>query len=84
MVSVDEQRKKGGNPDICSVHQYNAYFFEPDDKRLAQLYSDCRSGKMLCGECKALLFEKVWKFLEEHQARREKAKDTIEDFFVRD
>jgi tryptophanyl-tRNA synthetase len=84
MVSVDEQRKKGGNPDICSVHQYNAYFFEPDDKKLAQLYSDCRSGKMLCGECKALLFEKVWKFLEEHQARREKAKDTIEDFFVRD
>jgi tryptophanyl-tRNA synthetase len=66
------------------VHAYNAYFFEPDDKKLAKLNSDCRTGKIMCGECKNLLFEKVWKFLEEHQKRREKAKDVIEDFFVRD
>ena len=84
MVSVEEQRKKGGNPDVCSVHAYHTYFFEPDDKKLAQLYVDCRSGKMLCGECKNILFDKVWKFLEDHQRKREKAKDTIEDFFVRD
>jgi tryptophanyl-tRNA synthetase len=84
MVSVEEQRKKGGNPDVCSVHAYHTYFFEPDDKKLAQLYADCRSGKMLCGECKNILFEKIWKFLEDHQRKREKAKDRIEDFFVRD
>ncbi|MBU1914190.1 MAG: tryptophan--tRNA ligase [Candidatus Thermoplasmatota archaeon] len=83
-VSVDEQRKLGGNPDICSVHAYNTYFFEPDDKKLAKLYDDCRAGKIMCGECKLQLFEKVWKFLDEHQKRREKAKDVIEDFFVRD
>lgn len=84
MVSVEEQRKKGGNPDVCSVHQYNTYFFEPDDKALAKLYDDCRSGKILCGECKNLLFDKVWKFLEEHQKKRLEAKDKLEDFFVRD
>jgi tryptophanyl-tRNA synthetase len=83
-VSVEEQKKLGGDPDICSVHAYNAYFFEPDDKKLAKLYSDCKTGKIMCGECKNLLFEKVWKFLEEHQKRRQKAKDVIEDFFVRD
>ncbi len=83
-VSVEEQRKLGGDPDICSVHAYNTYFFEPDDARLAKLYSDCKSGKIMCGECKQLLVEKVWKFLEEHQTRREKARDVIEDFFVRD
>ena len=83
-VSVDEQRKLGGNPEICSVYQYQSYFFEPDDEKLKKLYADCRSGTILCGECKGLLFEKVWKFLEEHQIRREKAKDKLDEFFVRD
>lgn len=83
-VSVEEQRKLGGNPDVCAVHQYNLYFFEPDDKALQKLYDDCRAGRIMCGECKTLLFEKVWKFLEEHQRKREKAKDLVEEFFVRD
>ncbi|MBN1678037.1 MAG: tryptophan--tRNA ligase [Candidatus Thermoplasmatota archaeon] len=83
-VSVEEQRKLGGNPEICSVHAYNMFLFEPDDDKLAKLYSDCKSGKILCGECKQLLLDKVWKYLEEHQRKREKAKDVIEDFFVRD
>src|SRR4030065_2904817 len=48
-VSVEEQKKLGGNPDVCSVHAYNTYFFEPDDKRLASLYSDCRAGQITCG-----------------------------------
>ncbi|HIJ17676.1 MAG TPA: tryptophan--tRNA ligase [Thermoplasmata archaeon] len=83
-VSVEEQRKLGGNPDICSVFQYQAYFFEPDDTKLAKLQADCRSGGIMCGECKTILFEKVWKFLEEHQRRREKAKDVVQEFFIRD
>ncbi len=83
-VSVEEQKKLGGNPDVCSVHQYNAYFFEPNDNALEKLYDDCRAGKIMCGECKNLLAEKVWKFLEEHQKRRLKAKEMLEEFFVRD
>ncbi len=83
-VSVEEQRKLGGDPDVCSVYAYNTYFFEPDDAKLAALREKCKSGSIMCGECKGLLFEKVWTFLEEHQRRREKAKETIEDFFVRD
>jgi tryptophanyl-tRNA synthetase len=83
-VSVEEQKKLGGTPEICSVHAYHTYFFEPDDEKLVKLYEDCRSGKMMCGECKGILFEKVWKFLESHQEKRAKAKDRLEDFFVRD
>ena len=83
-VSVEEQRKSGGDPEVCAVYQYNLYFFEPDDTRLAELHAKCRSGSILCGECKALLFDKVWRFLEKHQVAREKAKDRIEDFLVRD
>ena len=83
-VSVEEQRKEGGNPEICSIYQYNLYHFEPDDAKLARLLADCKSGNILCGECKNRLFDKIWTFLEHHQAEREKARDKIEDFFVRD
>jgi len=83
-VSVDEQKKLGGEPDMCSVYAYHKYFFEPDDGKLAQLHADCGSGKLLCGECKQRLFEKVWDFVDEHQRKREKAKDIVDEFFVRD
>ena len=83
-VSIEEQRKLGGNPEVCSVHAYHTYFFEPDDEKLVKLYDDCKSGKMMCGECKGILFEKIWKFLESHQERRAKAKDRLDDFFIRD
>ncbi|UCE90928.1 MAG: tryptophan--tRNA ligase [Methanobacteriota archaeon] len=83
-VSVEEQRREGGNPEICAVYQYCLYYFEPDDAKLAELHASCQSGSILCGECKSRLFDKVWKFLENHQVAREKAKDRIEEFFVRD
>jgi len=83
-TSVEEQRRDGGKPDICSVFQYNQYFFLPDDKALNDLREKCRSGEILCGECKGHLTERVTAFLEKHQERREKAKDIIEDFMFRD
>jgi tryptophanyl-tRNA synthetase len=83
-VSVEEQRKTGGNPDICSVFQYDQYFFLPDDKALQELKHKCKIGAILCGECKQALADRVVAFVERHQERREKAKDTIEDFMLRD
>jgi tryptophanyl-tRNA synthetase len=38
---------------------------------------------MLCGECKKDLAEKLNKFLQEHQKRREKAKDLIEQYHIK-
>ncbi len=83
-VSVDEQRRMGGQPEVCSVHAYFNFFFEPDDAKMQAMCDQCREGKILCGECKALLFEKVWDFLEVHQQKRLEAKKMLDDFFVRD
>ncbi|MDH4123208.1 MAG: tryptophan--tRNA ligase [Thermoplasmata archaeon] len=83
-VSVEEQKKHGGKPEICSVFNYNQYFFLPDDKALDDLMQKCRSGAIMCGECKAALAERVIEFLQRHQERREKAKDILEDFMLRD
>ncbi|MEM2377260.1 MAG: tryptophan--tRNA ligase, partial [Candidatus Korarchaeum sp.] len=71
-------REKGGNPDVCVVFKWLEIFFEPDDKKLRERYEDCRSGALLCGECKEYLASKVSRFLEEHSYRRRKAEPLVE------
>jgi tryptophanyl-tRNA synthetase len=78
--TIEEQRKKGGNPDVDVSFQYLKYFFESDDKKLAQIEKDYRGGKMLTGELKAYTIEKINSFLKEHQRRREDAKKILERF----
>jgi tryptophanyl-tRNA synthetase len=83
-ATIQEQRKLGGQPDICPVYHYYHMLFEPDDKALHEIYTSCRQGNLLCGECKARLAERVRRFLAEHQSRREKAKDHLQDYFLKD
>ena len=59
------------------------YFLE-DSNKLKQIYEDYKSGKMLTGELKEITIEIINKFLKEHQARREKAKNIKEKFMLRD
>jgi tryptophanyl-tRNA synthetase len=81
--TATEQRKTGANPEVCSVFQYYVYLFEEDDKKLMERERRCRSGEMLCGECKTNLVERLNKFLEEHRRKREKAKDEIEKYHIK-
>lgn len=83
-ATIEEQRKKGANPDICPIYYYYFYLFEQDDKKLKRMYEDCKSGRLLCGEHKKDLAERVVKFLKKHQKEREKAKKKQDKFIVRD
>jgi len=83
-TTVQEQRDRGGVPDICAVYQYSFYLFEQDDKRAVELREECLRGARACGECKNELADKVVQFLKHHQAAREQARDRIEDFIIRD
>jgi len=78
--TIEEHRKKGGNPDVDVSFQWLKIFFEPDDGRLRKIEEEYRSGKMLTGELKEILVEKVCRFLEEHRERREKAREEIKEF----
>jgi tryptophanyl-tRNA synthetase len=78
-ATVEEQRRLGANPDICSVFAYD-YFLFMDDREIENLRLDCLAGNILCGECKQVLAERVKKFLVEHQEKREKAKDHFEEY----
>ncbi len=79
-TTAEEQRELGANPDICSVFMYYQYIFMPDDKELADIEKKCRSGEILCGECKQILAPRVMEFLEKHQAAREEAKERVHEF----
>ncbi len=68
--TVEEHRKQGGNPDIDVSFQWLAIMFEPDDLKLKKIREDYLSGKLLSGEMKAILIEKVNAYLEEHRARK--------------
>jgi tryptophanyl-tRNA synthetase len=78
-ATVALQRKLGGNPAGCPVFWYLRYLFDTErqsDERLLR----CRSGNLLCGECKSDLAVQSKSFLLEFKKRRESAKDEIQEF----
>ncbi|MCF7871872.1 tryptophan--tRNA ligase [Candidatus Woesearchaeota archaeon] len=78
--TVKEHRKHGGNPDIDVSYQW-LLVFEEDDDKLRQIYEDYKTGKLLSGELKTILIEKINQILEEHQKRRMNAK--VETFIYK-
>ncbi|MBI2147780.1 tryptophan--tRNA ligase [Candidatus Woesearchaeota archaeon] len=81
--NMEEHRKYGGNPDIDVAYQW-LMFFEEDDAKLKKIHDDYKSGKLLSGELKMILVDKLNAFLKKHQAAREKAKKSVEKFMLRD
>jgi len=82
-ATVREQKEKGGDPTACSVYAYYYFLFEEDDATLVDLENDCRSGSLVCGDCKARLAKIISRFLVDFQEKREKAKDRLEDFLIK-
>jgi tryptophanyl-tRNA synthetase len=81
--TIKEHREKGGNPTICSIFAYYYFLFEENDKKLSELETSCRSGNLVCGECKARLAKIIVKFLKDFQEKRERARDSIDEFFIK-
>jgi len=78
--TIELHRKYGGNPDIDVSFQWLYMFFEPDDAKIKKIEEEYRSGKMLTGELKQILIEKLNDFLEEHRGKREEAKKIVNVF----
>ncbi len=75
--TVEEHRRKGGNPAVDISYQYLRMLFEPDERKLKKIEDDYRSGKMLTSELKEYLINKINAFLAKHQKEREKAKKKL-------
>ena len=81
--TIEEHRKKGGNPDVDVSFQYLKFFFESNDKKLKKIYDEYKSGKMLTSELKNILIEKINIYLKKHQEKREEAKNKIDEFIFK-
>jgi len=78
--TLEEHRKKGGNPNVDICFQYLLFLFEPDDKKLKKISDEYKSGKLLTSELKQLTIKKINAFLKQHQKKRKKAKSQIRKF----
>ncbi|MEK6849960.1 MAG: tryptophan--tRNA ligase [Nanoarchaeota archaeon] len=81
--TLEEHRKHGGDPDVDVSFQYLKFFFEQDDKKLKKIHDDYKSGKLLSGELKTILIEKINAFLKEHQKKRKEAEKMIDKFILK-
>jgi len=73
------QKKLGGNPGICSVFSYLKFLFDTS-RESNQRELRCRSGNLLCGECKHDLSNHSTTFMAMFQERRQKAKDLVPEY----
>jgi len=78
--TLEEHRKKGGNPDVDVSYQYLKAIFEPSDSALAKIHKDYKSGKLLTGELKQILIDKASIFLSQHQKKLKAAEKQIPKF----
>ncbi|VVB55301.1 Tryptophan--tRNA ligase [uncultured archaeon] len=79
-VTLEEQKKLGGEPDKCSVYELLLYHLVEDDNELLEVYKDCVGGTRVCGNCKKFTAELMRRFLKDHQEKREAAKERLEEF----
>jgi len=71
-TTIEEHRRLGGDPNVDVSFQWLKILFENDDNKLKKIETEYLSGKLLSGELKQILIEKINLFLTEHRKRREK------------
>ena len=77
--TAEKQRELGGKADECPVYELYAYLLaDSDDEFAAEVYEECVTGERLCGGCKEQAAELMAEFLEEHQEKREEARELLE------
>jgi len=82
--NLDEQRKYGGAPEECTVYELLLYHLEPSDEKLTELYESCKSGNIMCGECKKNVSEIMKDFLIQFSKKREKSKKIAQKILERE
>ncbi|MBU0761416.1 MAG: tryptophan--tRNA ligase [Candidatus Altiarchaeota archaeon] len=67
--TFEEQKKKGGQPESCSVYELYLYHLVKDDLELSKIYHECGGGEIMCGECKKRCAKMMSDLLSEHQRK---------------
>ena len=70
--TIEEHRKYGGRTDIDVSYIWLYYLFEEDDSKIEEIRENYENGKLLSGELKAILIDKINNFLKKHRENKEK------------
>ena len=77
-VTLEEQKRLGGEPDKCSLYLLNLFHMVTDDSELAEIRRKCTAGEITCGQCKKETAERVVSFLHDFKEKMDVAMDRIE------
>jgi tryptophanyl-tRNA synthetase len=77
-MTLEEQKRLGGEPDRCSLYLLNLFHMVTEDAELAEIRRKCASGEIMCGTCKKETAERVVAFLKDFKEKMDAAEDKIE------
>jgi tryptophanyl-tRNA synthetase len=81
-MTLDEQKRLGGEPEKCPVYLLNLFQMAKDDAELAEICRRCRAGEWLCGTCKKDTLARTQEFLRDFTERIDEAKDLVEGYWL--
>ncbi len=76
--TLEEQKKRGGQPEACSVYELYLYHLVKDDLELSRIYHECVGGGIMCGDCKRRCADMLSEMLRQHQAKLPQARKKAE------
>ena len=77
-TTVEEQRRLGAVPEVCSVWALWRTQFAETPTKFSEITEGCRSGHLLCGECKSQILERIHAFYGTHEVARLRAREWAE------
>jgi len=72
-VTLEEQKKLGGEPDKCSVYELLLYHLVEDDNELVEVYKDCVEAREYAGIARNIQ-RSLCGIFKDHQEKRELAR----------
>ena len=79
--TAEEQKELGGIPEQCMVYELFVYHLIEDDNELHEIYRECKSGSLRCGDCKMKCAKLMEKFLINHREKREEARSVVDKIY---
>lgn len=80
-VTLEEQKKLGGEPEKCTVYELMLFHLASDDQ-MKEMYEECKGGSRSCGTCKNMASELMFNFLKEHQKERKHAEERLKEYGI--
>ena len=78
-ATIAEQKKLGGEPEKCMIHELCVFHFVEDDKRIIEAYQNCKNGSLMCGEHKQEVVDIIFTWIKNHRRKKEKQIDTARE-----